>query len=430
MNFMEALLIPPSAAHVSIAKHTIIILSLFFVPYISILVGSTLFSLIFSVRAKTEDNNMFARFAEDMVKTLAGSAGVAIILGILSLLTIGISFAQITYGAGVKMSQYFLVTLLATIAAVILVQVYKNSFQYREKSFGLHIFWGVLAFLALNDVIWSFVASAGILLWPEKWPLIDTIIPLTFDWNVIARFNHFMTAALAITGGAILFFFFSWMGGKEDMSDEYRAYAKKFAVGITIAFTIIQALFFLWYIGTLPVMAKSYDVYVSAVICVFLMLMISYFVYAFSQNGKLQHGTIAFVLFLVLFLGVAKNEEYARETSLSYQNYALARLDHDTKKKIEEQRAANSGAEANIELGEELYNTKCFACHQFDQKMVGPAYKDVLPKYEGDLEKLKAFILNPVKVDPEYIPMPNQGLKPHEAESAAMYLLKKYEESK
>jgi cytochrome c551/c552 len=83
-----------------------------------------------------------------------------------------------------------------------------------------------------------------------------------------------------------------------------------------------------------------------------------------------------------------------------------------------------------VELGEQLYNTKCIACHQFEQKMVGPAYKDVLPKYEGDLEKLKAFILNPVKVNPEFIPMPNQGLKPHEAESAAMFLMQKYEASK
>lgn len=430
MNFLEALLIPPSVEHVVIAKYSILILSLLFVPYISILVGSTLFSLIMTVRAKTEGNPMFARFGGDMMQTLTGTTGLAIILGILTVLTLGLSFSQVMYGAGVKISQYFLITLLSTVASIILVTIYKNSFSYREEKFGLHAFWGVLAFGSLNETVWCFVSSVSVLLWPEKWPLIDTIIPLTFDWNVIARFNHFMTAALALTGGAILFFFFNWNGGKEGVEGEYRAYVKKFGVGMAITFTIIQALFFLWYIGTLPVMAKSYAVYYSAVIGVLFMFGICYFVWSYAQTDKLQYSTISFVLFLIFFLVVLKNEEYARETSLSYQTYALERLDHDTKKKIEEERVARSGAVASLEIGETLYNSKCIACHQFDQKMVGPPYNAVLPKYEGNMEKLKEFILNPVKVDPEYIPMPNQGLKPHEAESAAMYLLQKYEESK
>ena len=100
-----------------------------------------------------------------------------------------------------------------------------------------------------------------------------------------------MTAALAITGGAILFFFFSWMGGKEDMNDEYRTYAKKFGVGMAISFTIIQAVFFLWYIATLPVMAKSYAVYYSAIICVFLMLIIAILCIPFRKTANFNMVT-------------------------------------------------------------------------------------------------------------------------------------------
>jgi cytochrome c len=76
--------------------------------------------------------------------------------------------------------------------------------------------------------------------------------------------------------------------------------------------------------------------------------------------------------------------------------------------------------------GEDIYNAKCSACHMFDQKKVGPPYRVVLPKYAGDKAKLIAFVLNPVKVDPAYPPMPNQGLKPAEADSIASYLLSKY----
>jgi cytochrome c len=76
--------------------------------------------------------------------------------------------------------------------------------------------------------------------------------------------------------------------------------------------------------------------------------------------------------------------------------------------------------------GEDIYNGRCSACHLFDEKKVGPPYRTVIPKYAGKKEALVAFVLSPRKVDPSYPPMPNQGLKPVEADSIATYLLTKY----
>ncbi len=76
--------------------------------------------------------------------------------------------------------------------------------------------------------------------------------------------------------------------------------------------------------------------------------------------------------------------------------------------------------------GQDIYNAKCSACHLFDQKKVGPPYKDVIPKYAGKKPQLIGFVLNPVKVDPTYPNMPNQGLKPAEADSIASFLLAKF----
>jgi cytochrome c len=52
-----------------------------------------------------------------------------------------------------------------------------------------------------------------------------------------------------------------------------------------------------------------------------------------------------------------------------------------------------------------------------------------MPKYQGKKDALVAFILNPVKVNPAYPPMPNQGLRPAEAESIATYLLRRVAET-
>jgi cytochrome c len=71
----------------------------------------------------------------------------------------------------------------------------------------------------------------------------------------------------------------------------------------------------------------------------------------------------------------------------------------------------------------QIFNTKCIACHKFDQKVVGPPYQQTVPKYNGDVGKLSEYIFNPQKIDPAYPPMPNQGLKKKEAQAMAKWLI-------
>ena len=79
-------------------------------------------------------------------------------------------------------------------------------------------------------------------------------------------------------------------------------------------------------------------------------------------------------------------------------------------------------------FGEKIYGERCTSCHAFDHKVVGPAHKDVIPKYAGNKEKLVEFILNPTKVDPNFPSMPKPGLSRREASAVAEYLLNKVKE--
>ncbi len=431
MNFLDGLIAPPRADHVHIAKYFVIVLSLFFIPYISILFGSTLFSLGFSFRGKREDNPLFWKFGKDIAETLMGGVPAGLVLGILPVLAFAISFGQILYGTEAKVSQYFIYTLVFVILTIIATQIFKKSFSTRDQSYQSHLFWGVVALFFQHLAIYGYVSSMCIILFPEKWPLVTTAIPLPFDWNMLARFGMFMNGALAITGVAILFFFFNWMGGKQGMDDRYKDYVKKFGGGVALGLTMAQTLFMVWFLATLPVMAKSSSVYVIAILGTLILLIMAYFLYSLLKDSKIQYGahvTVLLIIFLVVFM---VDENTARENALVYQNYALEKIEEDILNKIEAKRLESGGVEgASAELGEQIFNQKCSACHRFETQLVGPAYLDVLPKYNGDVEALKKFILNPVKVNPNLPAMPNQGLKPYEAESAALFLLKHAEELK
>lgn len=429
MNFLDGLVSPPRADHILIAKYIVVIVSVFFVSYIGILFGSTLFSLGFSARGKAEENPLFLRFSKDLADTFIGNFGVAVILGLLPVITLTIAFAQILYGTAFNTGQYFGILFIFTLAGIIFSILYKNSFKNRENSATLHYGWGVITLGTLTLVMLSFASTMSITLFPEEWPINKEIIPVLFDWNVIARFSHMIMFSLALTGIAILFFFFNWTGGKENLDADYAKYVRNFGSGLGLGFTIVQTIFLLWAIGTLPYSAKSYSLYYLAVGSIVVLFLVSYFLFALLRDSNVRYGTPVFVLFMAFVVVLLVNESVARENALAYQNYALANIEMGIRQEIATERGERSGAEkASVELGEQIYNTKCVACHQFDQRVVGPPYEQVLPKYNGDVEKLKAFILNPVKVNPDYIAMPNQGLKPYEAESAAMYLLKHYEE--
>ena len=70
-----------------------------------------------------------------------------------------------------------------------------------------------------------------------------------------------------------------------------------------------------------------------------------------------------------------------------------------------------------------MFETNCAGCHQFDIRVVGPPLNEVVPKYAGDVEKLKGFIRNPVKVNPDLPSMPNLGLPEEEIDAVARYLI-------
>lgn len=83
------------------------------------------------------------------------------------------------------------------------------------------------------------------------------------------------------------------------------------------------------------------------------------------------------------------------------------------------------------EKGEEIFETKCSACHKMDERYVGPALGDVLETRTP--EYVMNMVLNPdemVKKHPEarkklaefMTPMPNQNLSQEEARAIVEYL--------
>lgn len=81
--------------------------------------------------------------------------------------------------------------------------------------------------------------------------------------------------------------------------------------------------------------------------------------------------------------------------------------------------AAGGGSE-----GEALFSAKaCVACHSVDNKLVGPALKEVAAKYAGDADHIIASIKNGSQGNWGPIPMPPNAVSDEEAAALAEWIL-------
>jgi cytochrome c len=148
------------------------------------------------------------------------------------------------------------------------------------------------------------------------------------------------------------------------------------------------------------------------------------FLYLLFYKKQFSYAPYLFFTFLFSVLTLIVKDQITIGNATKYHSVVLS-AEYD--KILAELKGEGKGEVINAA---ELYQVRCGACHKFDQKLVGPAHFDVLPKYVGKEAQLVAFIRNPVKVDPAYPPMPNPGLKPAEAEAVAKYLLEEFQKQK
>ena len=142
---------------------------------------------------------------------------------------------------------------------------------------------------------------------------------------------------------------------------------------------------------------------------------------AFTKSKQTSALTIGFSLFFIA-ASLLIADDYVALGTASRTNAVLVASRFDRSREALKDQL---GIAAVTATGEDIYNGRCFACHMFDRRKVGPPYAETIPKYKGNKAELVSFILNPRKMNPAYPPMPNQGLKPVEADSVASYILRK-----
>jgi cytochrome c len=448
MDILENIVFPQSPAHVVLLKYLLFVTLMILLPYLSVMMSTTLFSILhFSKGKKTGDRNHLI-FSNELIDMFTGNKVMALALGVIPMLSLMFLLSQLLLSAEINVNSNLLFILILLIAALFYVYTYKYSFRlknifnlvsienannenivkefkdFQKSNSKLLSKSGTIGFILLAIVVYLLIGVLQLATDSSRWLNDNSIFNILFSTNTLIYFLFFTSFSFAITCAVIIFKYFKREA--EPHESEYLDYVKSFALKTGLIFTFIQPLLFVLSVVSLPESSLSFSIFIAAGIGLGLMLIISIMFYImYKESNPNLGGSVIFVFFLLISTIIYKDQlafdttsqSEMRELNLEYEQYVA---------KIKDK----AGIQEVVEIsGEDIYNAKCIACHRFDTKLVGPPYNDVLPKYEGKRDGLVDFILNPVKVNPEYPSMPNQGLKPKEAEAVADYIIKIYQGS-
>lgn len=446
MEFLDKLVLPQSAEHIQLLHYMLMLVLFLFIPFISVVFGGTFLSYTFRKKFNKNGDKTFLRFAKDSIQLLTVNSYIGLILGIVPLITIILIFAQLLHTTTFPTVSDLALSFLLVSAGLIFIYVYRLSFalkivfdavetksaddfvkeeftSYYSKTSKLSDNSVRLGMILLFIGMWIFTGALTTAVYFDAWKSTSFFATL-FSAKVLINFFIWLCISFSLTGVTLLFLFLFWKKDELKVSEDY----KDFVIGISSRYALYFSLpipvLVLLSINLLPDSLLSGTMFAYSAIAIILLFLSLNFVYLLYYKKQYNYVPYLFFTFLFAILSLIIKDQVTVNNATKYHSVVLST---EYEKILAELRG--TGTEVQINAAE-LYQVRCAACHKFDQKLVGPAHFDVLPKYVGKEAQLVAFIRNPVKVDPAYPPMPNPGLKPAEAEAVAKYLLEEYQKQK
>ncbi|MCU7497343.1 MAG: c-type cytochrome [Ignavibacteria bacterium] len=461
MEFLNRLVIPQSAENLELLRYILILALVLLLPYLAFLKGVSLYSVAFNLLGRRNGNENYLRFSKDLIDVVTFNKSIALVLGIIPILSLILIYSQLLHASKMGVVGFMFTAGLLFVPAVVLIYSYKYTFNLdwllsmasssgntpaegvpeepkMERSeveaftkSNLRVsrrsgIWGViLLFMASYFVISGIQLSFE----PDMWSQKHTFFGLIFSMSAIYKYIFFLISTVAATSGAILFYFFSWKKQEaeagEAKEDRYRNEIKRFSLISGIWAVVVLPVFILLSLFMVPHGAVSDSFFGLSLLILFILFALGHFYYMMLKQSGVNYSASIFFLLLIFFVLFTVNDQVAFSYATQRHELALAsNYEAIVKEKMEK---AGKGPAIS---GKDIFDGRCSACHRFDRVLVGPAYKNVLPKYEGHRDQLTAFISNPTKKDPAFPPMPNQGLKPREVEAIADYIMKTYKQYK
>jgi len=439
MEFLDKLVLPQSAEHIKLLHYILTLVLALFVPFISVVFGGTFSSIYFLKRFKKTKNLFYLKFSKQLIEYLTVNPATGIILGLVPLLTAILVLTQLLHTSRIQTVSFLVLSFVFVLAALVLIYAYRNlmvSIKINDSdntkdenrisesnSFYLKSNYGKIGLIFLFAGIWFYVAAITSVTNFLTWSFPGVITSIAAP-KVLLNLLFFLVFAFALSNAAFLFIHLYWKRREKTSDSDYTKFVKdicsKTGLRASLPLPVLIAVNLFSFSET----TLSGSIFIYSVVSILFIFLSYHLFYMILNKNEYQFGSLIFFILIFGWVALIIKDQKAMTNATEYHSLVLS-TDYD--KMLAKLKGEGTIAVLN---GKEIYDVRCASCHKFDQKFVGPAHFDVLPKYEGKEGQLIAYIKNPVKVDPAYPPMPNPGLTPPEVDAVVKYLLDEYNKHK
>ncbi len=426
---MNPLALPPALSPDALLlfRYLLTTALLLFLPFLGIVIAGSAASLVLNFFGRENRDERSLRLSREWIEAVTLNRWGLLLLGLLPYPAIVYACQRFLGGETSLPAIAWFGPFGALLAGCLLLSMYRTAIRRSTDLSAAPFGAGTAGLLAMISTAFLSFLLLGTLVDPAKLPLVRSNLVFIFSWHALAEFLLFLALSFGLAGGIVLRFLGRSKAGEAGGGPEYEARVRTAGASFGMAGALAAPAFVVLYLITLPVTGLSAEVFIMAATVPLSALAVFALLYLLPGKEDGGPGDRVSSLFILMFLAVILCDQAAvgnASQGLSAPPGQLAAAEAVSKGGKGAVKPA-AGDAAALEKGKKVYDTVCSACHRFDVKIVGPPYNDVVPKYKGNVEKLKAFIRNPVKVNPALPAMPKPAIKEDEVDAVARYLLSK-----
>lgn len=348
-----------------------------------------------------------------LLERVAPGRGATALLGLTAaLILLGV---QAGYPLPAPSGLFWAGTLVPLLAGLALLALYRRLLR-QGRGAALRPGCGLAGIALVLASSFLFCCGSGLLVMPEKMPLLERLPLLLLSWSGTSRYIEFTTLSFALTGAVIL-----RLEERAAEPDDARFF-RRLGGGMTLLFLLAWPPALLFGLFNLPLLALSGGIWLLAAAALATASAGAWLVAGMIGQPGIHRARALLAISLTLFAIWVSTGHLARESVLDES--ALGGIAAVLPTAAEAKKPAPVEKPAVAE-GKAVFERVCAACHRFDVKLIGPPLNTVVSRYRKDPEALEAFIRTPVKRDPAYPAMPKLPLTEAEIKAVAAFLLEK-----
>jgi len=379
----------------------ILVLSfLLHIIFVSLMIGGVLVSLWAEIKGLK--NKDFDKFALEIAKTITVNKSLAVVLGVAPLLSINVLYTVYFYSSNALTGLAWILLIPLITIAFLLTYLHKYTWELLKNNKILHISILVASALLFLFIPLIFLTNVNLMLFPEKWGTVKGFLSALLLPNVFPRYFEFIGSTLTITG-----FFIVWYNSRKyyDVDSIYtnlsRTDIKRYGYTISGIGLVLQIVFGIILMLTLPSKGFNYDVLISMIIAGSLLSLLLWYVIKTLSNDTSKidiHLNKMIIILLLYIITYGSSRQLYRHNSLKHHQELMAfrtkefmNLSKEAQLNpvVEEEQLDIDPSLGEVAKGAALFKQNCGACHKQNEKLVGPPMTEMVSIYTNNIEGLK-----------------------------------------